>query len=53
MIFCLSGFYGRSAHLGGLVGGSAAMFVLGPRYVRRHGLYDNQPLLPLFRDSMP
>lgn len=37
------------AHIGGVVGGAAAMFLLGPRYVWEGGHVVDKPLLPLFR----
>ncbi|PNW83384.1 hypothetical protein CHLRE_05g245451v5 [Chlamydomonas reinhardtii] len=37
------------AHLGGALGGAAAVLLLGPRYRWRNGFVVDEPLLPLFR----
>ncbi len=43
------GHIGHWAHLGGLLGGAAAMWLTGPRYVWRGGYMEDRPILPWFR----
>lgn len=43
------GHIGHWAHLGGLLGGAAAMWLTGPRYVWRGGYVEDRPILPWFR----
>mmetsp|Transcript_8992 Transcript_8992/g.19300 ORF Transcript_8992/g.19300 Transcript_8992/m.19300 type:complete len:357 (+) Transcript_8992:30-1100(+) len=46
------GSIGHWSHLGGLLGGAAGMFLLGPRYAwGPSGYIENRPLLPFFRNG--